>query len=404
MQRLRFKGDPEPVTQAPAPQQLVPQQTARQAPPLSNAGTWHHDVTGNFSVRLPEGWRAYGADQPGLRRLSVVAADGTAVFVVAVSGNATVMDAYESQFYKDQVIPRQIDGESFDAIGGFEGQAVSVSARIYGVGDVSLPYKRGRAWVFRGATAQPVVFLAYVHADDATDDQRQMLSAIAESFLIGPPPEDKTTAVPDAVVAPAVTDVGPAASSPINAPAVAVASTNEVAVPSAVTFETVLAVLSPLHGGDCAPVDPSGLPVTAVLTALSLRPEATATCAEQGTTILALRLPQDPRMGQAGLLGMAYLRSFLAQGKKPLVLVDLAHGALVMVTAADDAGIAVEVSDLADLAPANNQSDALPVADAGLPARTQLFSGALTAHWLPHAVRGGNFDDWARFGGWDAKR
>ena len=393
LQRLRFKGDPESAAQAPDPQQ-----PDLQVPPLSNAETLHHDVAGNFSVRLPEGWRAYGADQPGLRRVSVVAPDGNAVFVVVVSDSAAVMDAYETQFYKDQVIPRQIEGESFDATAGLAGHALIFSARIYAVGDISLPYNRGQAWVFRGA-AEPAVMLAYVHADDADEDQRQILRAIAESFVFGPPPDGASTAAQPPVVAPVQADLDQATPSPDNAPASGVASSGEVSVPATLTFEAVLAALAPLYGGDCAAVDLSGLPAAVVLTSLSMRPEAAAVCAGQGHTIIALRLPQDPHTGQAGLLGMAYLRSHLAQGKKPLVLVDLAHGALVMVTAADGAGIAVEVSDLADLAPANRTPDPLSTADASLPAKTQLFSGALTAAWLPHAVRGGNFDDWARFAG-----
>ena len=181
----------------------------------------------------------------------------------------------------------------------------------------------------------------------------------------------------------------------VNAPAADVVP--EVPVPAPLTFDAVLAALTPRLGGDCAPVDPPGLPASAVLTSLAMAPEAAAVCAGQGGTILALRLPQDPRMGQAGLLGMAYLRSFLAQGRKPLVLVDLAHGAWVTVTAADGAGIAVAVADLADLA--ESGTAAPPAADAGLPARTQIFSGELTAAWLPHAVRGGKFDEWARFAG-----
>lgn len=394
LQRLRFMGDPEPVVQAPAPQQPV-----LQMPPVLHAETWHHDVAGNFSLRLPEGWRAYGADQPGLRRVSIVAPDGTAVFVVVISGNTAVMDAYETQFYKDQVIPRQIDGESFDATAGLAGHAVFFSARVYAVGDMSLPFNRGQAWVFRTTAAEPSVMLAYVHANDAAEDQRQILRSIAESFLVGPPPEGTSTASLPPVVAPAQPDLDQAPSSPVNAPASGVAASDEVAVPETLTFETVLAALAPVAGGDCVPVDPADLPATAVLASLSMPPEAAAVCAGQGHAIVALRLPQDPRTGQAGLLGMAYLRSFLAQGKKPLVLIDLAHGALVTVTAADGSGIAVKVSDLADLATSDNAADLLPQADASLAAKTQLFSGALTAAWLPHAVRGGNFDDWARFAG-----
>ncbi|MDZ4094256.1 MAG: hypothetical protein U1D35_05030 [Paracoccaceae bacterium] len=193
-------------------------------------------------------------------------------------------------------------------------------------------------------------------------------------------------------------DPEPVTQAPIAAPVVDAADGAGSSAPSPVTFDAVLAALATHYGGDCAPVDPPGLPATAVLTALALPPEAAALCGGQDVSILALRLPQDPRMGQAGLLGMVYLRGFLAQGKKPLVLVDLAHGALVTVTAASGAGITVAVSDLADLAPANSGSDALPALDAGVPAKTQLFSGEMTKAWLPHAVRGGKFDDWARFG------
>lgn len=167
----------------------------------------------------------------------------------------------------------------------------------------------------------------------------------------------------------------------------------------AVSFDTVLAALRPSLGDDCVPVDPSGLPANPVLAALSLVPEVAAVCAGQGATILVLSLPQDPRRGQAGLLGMVYLRSFLAQGRKPLVFVDQAHGALVLVTATNGASIAVEVSELADLATSPAAADATAPLDSALPAREQLFSGELSATWLPHEVRGGNFDDWARLEG-----
>lgn len=373
LQELRFPGDPEPDLRAAAPL----------ASGLVAGDIWHHDAAGNLSLRLPDGWRVFGADQPDIRRVSILSPSGDALLVVVVSDKTDAMDAYEARFYRDQVIPRQIDGESHDPVAGIAGHAVSISARIYGVADISLPYTRGQAWVFRGVAGNTSVMLAFVHANDAPQDQRSMLRMMANSVVIGlPPAADDGAAAPwnaaPAEVASPVTPPDPLA--PDSA--------------AALSFDGVLAALGPTYGGDCGRVDPATMPLTTVLSALSLSPEAAALCAGQGAAILAVPLPQDPRMGQGGMLGMVYLRGFLAQGKKPLVLVDTAHSALITVTSAD-AGISVAVSDLADL----GASSAGPPSTAGAPpAPLTLFAGAPSADWLPHAVRGGKFDDWARFG------
>ncbi|MDP4034274.1 MAG: hypothetical protein Q8P60_15775 [Pseudorhodobacter sp.] len=382
LQRLRFEGDPEPVTVVPT---------------LPDAGGWHHDMAGDFSVRLPGGWNAYGADIPGVRRLSILAPGGDAIVLAAVADSTEVMDAYETRFYQDQVIPRQIEAESHDPVAGIEGHAINVSARIYGMGGISMPYGRGLAWVFRGLAGDRAVMLAFVHANDAPEDQRRMLRAIAESFVLGPPP-DGTPAneQPPTIVFPQ-TDLAPTTQAPVNEPA-AVAEQAMGTAPPSVSIDAVLAALGPVYGGDCAPVDHAVLPATAALTALSLAPEAAALCPVQGVAILTVRLPQDPRKGQAGPLGMAYLRAHLAQGRRPLVLVDLAHGILVTVKAAGGVGITVEIASLADVAVGAADAASPTAVESALPLKTQIFSGVESPDWQPHAVSGGKFDDWAGFG------
>lgn len=160
----------------------------------------------------------------------------------------------------------------------------------------------------------------------------------------------------------------------------------------AVDFDRIVDSLSPAHGGDCRRVAVDGLPGYPAMGGLSLAPEAAAHCPLTGTTIVAVTLPQDPRQGQAGPLGRAYMRVFMAQGRAPLLLVDQAHAALVSLMPEGAAGLAVALSDLA--APADTGA-AEPAQDG----RAALFPGRMDAAWLPHALRGGNFEDWARFDG-----
>jgi len=351
---LRFSGDPEPVTQAPV---------------LPDAGAWHHDVAGNLSFQLPEGWSIYGADLPGVRRISILSPGSDAVVLLAVSDDADAMDAYETRLYQDEVIPRQIDDESDSAVAAIDGHAIDVSARIYGVGDISLPYARGKAWVFRGAAKGKAVLLAYVHAADAAEEQRLMLRAIVESVLLGPLPERVfETKGQDSSATPSHKTVPP--------------------LRPVVAFGDLLKTLNPTYGGDCLAIEVSALPAFAVMNGLSLAPEAAAHCSASGVTIVAVTLPQNPREGQSGPLGRAYMRVFQAQARAPLLLVDQAHGALVSLTPTSGAGIAVAVSDLAAPIAPDNADGAIP-----------LFLGKMDAAWLPHAVRDGNFDQFARLEG-----
>ena len=377
LQALRFSGDPEPVTQAPS---------------LPDAGDWNHDVAGNVSLQVPQGWRIYGADLPGVRRLSILAPGGDAIVLVAVSDEVGVMDTFETRFYQDQVIPRQIDDESYEPVAGMDGHAISVSARIYGIGDISMPYNRASAWVFRGEASGRAIMLAFVHAADAADDQRRMLRAIVESFVTGPPP-DGAPATEAPVAAQPLPDAPQVAEGDAAAAIGEVARKIEVAPSRPESFDTILKALNPAHGGDCLVVAASGLPSFSALNGVSFAPDAAALCTGSGTTIVSVTLPQDPRKGQSGPLGRAYMRIFLAQGGAPVVLVDQSHGALVSLTATSGAGIAVGVSDLAEPAAPDDAVAVEPAQDG----TTQLFLGKLDAAWLPHTVRDGNFDEWARF-------
>src|SRR5690606_3024342 len=229
---------------------------------------------------------------------------------------------------------------------GIDGYALSISARVYGIGDIAMPYNRGQAWVFRGATKDKAVMLAFVHSADAADDQRLMLRGIVESFVIGPPP-DGASATEAPVAAFPLPDASPVAEViPDKEDTGAVTRTGDPSPPQPASFDNILTTLNLAHGGDCSVVDVQGLNAFSVMSALSLAPDAAALCAASGTAIAFVTLPQDPRKGQTGPLGRAYMRIFLAQGRTPLLLVDQAHGAVVSLTATGGAGIAVDVSDL----------------------------------------------------------
>ncbi|MDZ4393385.1 MAG: hypothetical protein U1B82_10490 [Cypionkella sp.] len=74
--------------------------------------------------------------------------------------------------------------------------------------------------------------------------------------------------------------------------------------------------------------------------------EAAAFCPGQAVPLVAIRLAQDPATGQSGLAGMVYMRAFLAAGRKPVGLIDLAHGVLIALAPDGAAGFSVALHDL----------------------------------------------------------
>ncbi|MDZ4310972.1 MAG: hypothetical protein U1A24_10520 [Cypionkella sp.] len=154
----------------------------------------------------------------------------------------------------------------------------------------------------------------------------------------------------------------------------------------ALDFAKALAAASLHFGGDCATVDAASQPATAALSALGVAVEAAAFCPGQAVPLVAIRLAQDPATGQSGLAGMAYVRAFLAAGRKPVGLIDLAHGVLIALAPDGAAGFSVALHDL-------KAANAIAV-----PATSPVdFIGTEGPEWLPYAVQGGNFDAWARY-------
>lgn len=182
LQNLRFVGMPV----IPAVSATPPAAALSTAPDLNADDS--HDVAGDFSFLKPKDWAIFASDLPGVRLVTLLPPTADAVIQIAFSSGTAdrsadeVIQSQEALVYQEQVIPRQIDGESFDPLGGFAGHAVTLSARVYAIGGISLPYTKATAWIFRGVQADKAVLITVVHAVDAPDALRQ----IAESLTLGP--------------------------------------------------------------------------------------------------------------------------------------------------------------------------------------------------------------------------
>lgn len=403
LQALRFEGQPAAPVPAPAP---APAPVSGSAP--LPAGDWHRDAAGGFSFRKPAGWQVYGADMPGVQMVVAVSPATDALLMIAVASAqggtpaVEVLDGFETRFYQDQVIPREIIGESHDPVAGMPGHAIEAKARIYTIGGIQLPYRAGRAWVFRGTEGERAIMLATVHGGEATKADRRLLRRMAESWTSGTPEtvpgraEAPAQQVPALSALPSVAPVPPAPLPAAPQPAAPEAAATPAASDprqtqaggAGLSFADALAALSMRHG-PCAATDPGPRPGTAGLDLAGLRPEAAALC-DGAVPVYALRLGQDPRGGSGGALGMALLRLHLAEDRRLVVVVDLAHGLLLTLNPAET-GVALDIEDAATLVP---PAEAAPKRPDG-----RIFAGVESPDWLPHAISGGNFAQWARHSG-----
>ncbi|MGB8814690.1 MAG: hypothetical protein WCC57_16045 [Paracoccaceae bacterium] len=159
-------------------------------------------------------------------------------------------------------------------------------------------------------------------------------------------------------------------------------------------FAQALVAVSPVYGGDCAEVDVASLPASSALAAMALPVEAAAQCPLQSVPLLAVRLQNDPARGQTAQIGMVYMRAFLAGGKKPLGLIDLAHGVLIALAPEGATGFSVTLRDLNGATPAPRPTAALQPPTIAI---TDDFTGNESPQWLPYGVQGGDFGAWAHY-------
>jgi hypothetical protein len=157
------------------------------APPdLPDETPRYFDAVGGFSVRLPQGWAGYAADLPGVRQVVLVPDRNGALVIVALAAGATAMDDYETLLYSDYVIPRQIEAEHDTPIGQVAGRTLEITATVYSIAGVRLPFDRARVHKFRGQLPDGrAVLLARVVPDSASEALVSSAAEVMGSFALG---------------------------------------------------------------------------------------------------------------------------------------------------------------------------------------------------------------------------
>lgn len=358
---VRFAGDPAPV------------ETASPVPPGTVAeGGSYQDTEGGFALDIRSGWTIHPVTLPEGHGLIVLSPGGEALLHVAVFDGATAdtMLAWWDRFLTETAIPTDILSESHDPFAGVAGVAVSLDVALYPFAGITLPHRRGEAWIFAGSAPEGNVMLATLHAADAPPALRQELAAMAESFAFG-----QATAVPVAAAAAADATAAPAGAAATDAPLAAA---------------DALALMAGRMDGGCTARDLAGDAFAEALAALGLAPQLIAGCAGGTVEAAVVSLPQDLRLMQAGAGAMLWLRALTAAGGKELALADPARRVMVLLRADGAAGFRIEVADLAT-APALAEADPVVPEVPG-----QLFSGVESADWALHLARGGKAE-WTRF-------
>ena len=357
---VRFAGDPASAAT------VVPQAS----PGTAASGGRNHHAEGGFSLAIPAGWTIHPVSPDEGHGLVALSPAGDALLHVAVFDLATADTVllWWDRFLAETAIPTDILGESHDPFAGIEGVAVTLEAEVYPFAGITLPFRRGNAWIFTGSASEGNVMLASLHAADAPPALRQELADMAASFAFGQPAPTATAEAPPPAPAPA-------------APAAALSAA-----------ETLALVASGFEGG-CTARDVAGDAFAGALAAMALAPQVVAGCAAGTIEAAVVSLPQDPRQPQAAML---WLRALKAAGGRDVALADPARRLLVLLRADGAAGFRIEVADLAATAPAAHAA-AEPTAEPAEPPG-QLFAGVESPDWALHLARRGQAE-WTRFEG-----
>lgn len=355
---VRFAGDPAPAATA------VPQ-----APPGTAAsGGRHHHAEGGFSLAIPAGWTIHPVSPDEGHGLVALSPAGDALLHVAVFDLATADTVllWWDRFLAETAIPTDILGESHDPFAGIEGASVTLEAEVHPFAGITLPLRRGNAWIFTGSAPEGNVMLASLHAADAPPALRQELADMAASFAFGQPAQTPAADAP-----------APSRAVPAQAPSAA---------------DTLALVASGFEGG-CTARDMAGDAFADALAAMTLAPQMVASCAAGTVEAAVVSLPQDPRQPQAAML---WLRALTAAGGRDVALADPARRLMVLLRADGAAGFRIEVADLAATAPAAPAA-AEAAAEATKPPG-QLFAGVESPDWELHLARRGQAE-WTRYEG-----
>lgn len=363
----------------------APPTSGVQTAPAGQTGTgmgFHYDAAADISLPRPAGWDLHTASGGGVTQLAVVPPEGN-VLALAIFGAQADADMVMGYLYRDSIVVKSIEGESYPTIAGQPAHAIETIAKVYTINGIALPYTRGRVRIIQGGTPQAYYILVTIRPEDAPEALTRTLDDVANGFLIGPPPAGGPGVSPD-----------PASAS---IPVLPVADAAQ-AKPATVWAATVQSRFD----GHCRFLDLERWthPTRPVIEDAGAKIDFVALCREDTYPVFGVRFPYDPRAATDDYFHPLYANTFLANGGWDFSFLEVDDGVLLSLRGQGDS-LALDIEDLPR---PTAQTIALPVVPMGAPApsaqqqRPVLFDGASLTGWEMLTAYGGNAEDHSLFG------
>ncbi len=332
--------------QPPQPTPTPPTPTTPSADPGAVQGSWKTfaDADAGLALRYPSVWKKSTAQRDGAFIATFAAPDKRALALVAAfqptaeRSVAEAVDAYETLYYGDYVLPDSIEGNGDVRIGDLQGAYVEMIGQIYSIEGVSLPFSQGRSWFFKSQDGKAGYVVALVSDAAAGQDVWKVLSDIAESVQVGPNAGGRLGTQQGEQRGEAPVDT--ARPTPTETPTQAQA---QPAIPGE------LAAFGRRFATDCRPADQAGLP-PAIRKVIAARPQAhfqwALMCRQNTFPVLGIEFDYDPRGATDDFFHPLYWDLLQANGALPYALVVPRDGLLVRVRSPGPDEIAFTFDDV----------------------------------------------------------
>jgi hypothetical protein len=369
--------------------------SAARTPPADAGAAALHDEGGGFGLAIPAGWTKSSAERNGQHILALAAPDRRALAVI-ISASAradakpeAIFADYEALLFEQSFFTDSIDGDEQRQITGLPARFLDMYGETYAIEGIRPAFDRGRLhkYTFRNDTRAFEILLLF-----ADKTLPPALDGIVASFRLG----------------------GSAATVAHDAPDTA-------AGPPAAVYQR--------FGRDCLNVDLANWrhPVRGVLQS---RPQAhlawVLLCRNRSYPVFGAHFDYDPQGATKDFFYPLYLEMLEANSHKPFSFVAVNDNLAIHVSGEKEAGLAIDMEDLANANGSTSQGGmpdvvtepkpAEPVAakDAtigasgdpltplgeGATQKAVLFDGrTLGERWSTYSAHGGDYRAYARFEG-----
>lgn len=405
---------------------------------------------GPFSVALAANWQQRRSRIQGLDSLVALSPDGQSMIIAAAaeagtgSSSLDQIDEFVGLLYREHIIVKSIEGEDYPTIAGTTAQAVAYEAKVYEFGGLSVPYKRAKAWIYRGGDNDKAFAIATISPLNGGADQQ--LADIARTFSysggsVPPTPIAMPTSQPmgqqfaqpqlQSPSQPQQQGGGQGAPMPQT---ITIDDGNDYAQNSGtqVPWQDVLAQKI---GPDCRRLDLATWkhPTRKVMEKRDVKIEWVALCKQDQYPVFGVKFPYDPRGQTRDYFSPLYIKMMKANGNWPFSFLSEQDRLLISVVKDGPKSITLDYFELpeqssnqsnqalsSDLAQAeeepqiNYPSAATQTVAGGAPTpqaqdeqmeeepekpvlgTAVLFRGQITADWQPIEYEGASFANWAR--------